>query len=87
MQWGGECRIYRKKRYEDVRLNIIIVTRGWAGVNFPEKKRYVTLQWPPRQYKVDFHNLSRQQVDESAVALWRVCQMEKVDFQVRLKGY
>ena len=26
-----------KKRYEDVRFNVISVTRGWAGVNFPEK--------------------------------------------------
>ena len=35
-----------KKRYEGVRFNVIIVTRGWVGVQFPEKKRYVTLEWP-----------------------------------------
>ena len=37
-----------KKRYEDVRFNIISVTRGWVGVKFPGKKRYVTLEWPPQ---------------------------------------
>ena len=26
-----------KKRYEDVRFNVISVTRGWVGVKFPEK--------------------------------------------------
>ena len=43
---GGGCQIFRKKRYECVRCNVIIVTRGWVGVQFPEKKRYVTLEWP-----------------------------------------
>ena len=36
----------RKKRYEDVRFNVISITRGWVGVKFPGKKRYVTLEWP-----------------------------------------
>ena len=36
-----------KKRYEGVRFNVISVTRGWVEVQFPEKKRYVTLEWPP----------------------------------------
>ena len=31
------------KRYEGVRFNVISVTRGWVGVPFPEKRRYVTL--------------------------------------------
>ena len=36
-----------KKRYEGVRFNVISITRGWlGGVNFKEKKRYVTLEWP-----------------------------------------
>ena len=39
-----------KKRYEGVRLNIIIVTRGWVGVEFPGKKHYVTLQRPLRSH-------------------------------------
>ena len=26
-----------KKRYEDVMFNVINVTRGWVGVQFPEK--------------------------------------------------
>ena len=30
-----------KKRYEGVRFDVISVTRGWVGVQFPEKKRYV----------------------------------------------
>ena len=35
-----------KKRYEGVRFNVISVTRGWVGVQFPDKNRYVTLEWP-----------------------------------------
>ena len=33
-----------KKHYEGVRFNVISVMRRW--VQFPEKKRYVTLEWP-----------------------------------------
>ena len=43
---GGGVIFARKKRYEGVRSNVISVTRGWVGVNFPGKKRYVTLEWP-----------------------------------------
>ena len=35
-----------KKRYEGGRFNVITVTRGWVGAQFPGKKRYVTLEWP-----------------------------------------
>ena len=38
---GGGVKFSGKKRYEDVRSNVI-VTRGWVGVQFPEKKHYVT---------------------------------------------
>ena len=43
---GGGVKFSRKKRYEGVRSNVISVTRGWVGVQFPGKKRYVTLEWP-----------------------------------------
>ena len=43
---GGGVKFSGKKRYEGVKFNVIIVTRGWVGVQFPEKKRYVTLEWP-----------------------------------------
>ena len=33
-----------KKRYERVRFNVISVTRECVGVQFPENKRYVTLE-------------------------------------------
>ena len=42
----GPFRFSGKKRYEGVRFNVISVTRGSEGVQFPEKKRYVTLEWP-----------------------------------------
>ena len=38
-----------KKRYEDVRFNVVIsVTRGVGGCQISGKKRYVTLEveWP-----------------------------------------
>ena len=43
-----------KKCYEGVRFNVISVTRGRVGVQFPGKKRYVTLEWPLRKntYKI-----------------------------------
>ena len=34
---GGGGKIFRKKRYEGVMFNDISVTRGWVGVQFPEK--------------------------------------------------
>ena len=37
-----------KKRYEDVRFNVISITKGWVVVKFPGKKCYVTFEWPPR---------------------------------------
>ena len=43
--WGGGVRFYGKKRYKGVRLTIICVMRGWVVVQFPQKKRYVTLEW------------------------------------------
>ena len=43
---GGGCKIFRKKCYKGVTFNVICITRGWVGVQFPEKKRYVTLEWP-----------------------------------------
>ena len=46
MQMGSGCQIFRKNGYDGVRFNVISVTRGWLGVPFPEKKHYVTLEWP-----------------------------------------
>ena len=43
---GGGVTFSGKKRYEGVRYNVISVTRGWVGVQFPWKNRYVTLEWP-----------------------------------------
>ena len=34
---GGGGKIFRKKRYEGVMFNVISVTRGWVGSNFPKK--------------------------------------------------
>ena len=42
----GGVRFSGKKHYEGVRFNVISVTRGWVGVQFPDKKPYVTLEWP-----------------------------------------
>ena len=34
---GGGVRFSGKKRFEGVRFNVICITRGWVGVQFPEK--------------------------------------------------
>ena len=36
---------FPKKNITKVRFNVVSVTRGGCGVKFPEKKRYVTLEW------------------------------------------
>ena len=41
----GGVTFFGKKRYEGVRYNVISITRGWVGVQFPGEKRYVTLEW------------------------------------------
>ena len=43
---GNVSNFLEKTHYEDVRFNIISVTRGWVRVKFPGKKRYITLEWP-----------------------------------------
>ena len=47
---GGVSNVLEKKRYEGVRFNVISVTRGWVWVQFPGKKRYLTLEWPQCSY-------------------------------------
>ena len=46
--WGWGAKFSGIKRYEGVMFNIISATGGgWVGgVQFPGKKRYVTLEWP-----------------------------------------
>ena len=39
---GGGVSFHGKKRYEDVRFNVISVTRGWVGGQISRKKVYVT---------------------------------------------
>ena len=43
----GGVKFSGKNLYKDVMFNVISVTRGWVGVKFPGKKRYVTFEWPP----------------------------------------
>ena len=43
---GGVSHFLEKKHSEGVRYNVISITRGWVEVQFPGKKRYVTLEWP-----------------------------------------
>ena len=46
----GGCQISQKRCYEGVLLNVISVTKGWVGVQFPGKMHYVTLEWPLMSY-------------------------------------
>ena len=41
---GGGVKFSGKKRYEGARFNVISVTRGWVGVQFPGKTHYVRLE-------------------------------------------
>ena len=45
MEVGG-VNFSGRKCYECVRFNVNSVTRGWVGVQFSGKKRYVSLEWP-----------------------------------------
>ena len=42
---GGSVSNFPEKDVTNV-FNIISVTRGRVDVNFPEKKHFVTLEWP-----------------------------------------
>ena len=42
----GGAKFSGKKHYEGLRFNVISITMGWVGVQFPEKQRYITLEWP-----------------------------------------
>ena len=43
----GGVRFSGKKRYEGVRFNVICITEGWVGVQFPQKKALSnTCEWP-----------------------------------------
>ena len=48
MGWLGDGwhQISRKKCCKGVVFNVISATTRWLGIKFPEKKRYVTLEWP-----------------------------------------
>ena len=50
------CQISRKRCYEDVRFNVIGVTRGVGGCGISRKKRYLTLECPLWMF---FHLRSR----------------------------
>ena len=67
---GGGVNFSKKKCYEGVRFNVISVTRGWVGVQFPEKKRYVTLEWPltPRTIMIYYRVLATHLTTELAAA-------------------
>ena len=41
---GGGVTFFRKKALRRCKVHVISVTRGWVGVQFPGKKRYVTLE-------------------------------------------
>ena len=43
-----------KKRYEGVTFNVISVTRGWVGVNFPEKSVTQHLNGPSCRHYTGF---------------------------------
>ena len=58
----------KKMRYKGVRFNVISVTRGWVGVKFPGKKRYVTLEWP---LKYETRPVMKAKVD-GTLMIWKV---------------
>ena len=66
MQWGGGgVPNSPEKCCQGVHVNIISVTRGWVGVQFPEKKRYVALEWRPLSANGGENNLERRRSEEA----------------------
>ena len=45
MQLVCGVRFPEKKHFKGIRFNVISVTRRWVGVEFPDKKCYVILEW------------------------------------------
>ena len=74
---GGGCQIFRKKSYEGVRFDVICVMRGWVGVQFPEKKRDVRLEWPLRHMHIHdrhMHRHTQTLAYQHAVSQLGICQ-------------
>ena len=46
MGGGGVSGFPEKNLYDGVRFVVISVMRGWVGVKFLGKQRYVILEWP-----------------------------------------
>ena len=60
----GGVKFSGEKRYEGVVCNVISITRGWVGVQFPGKKRYITLERSLTAFNHQFINgPCSQQVD------------------------
>ena len=41
-------------------FNVISITRGWVGIQFPGKKCYVTLEWPLMNFEKIYIGISCQ---------------------------
>ena len=41
---GGRVSNFLDKALQRCTIHVISIMRGWVGVNFPEEKRYVTLE-------------------------------------------
>ena len=54
--WDIWVRISEDEHYEGVCSNVVSIRRRCECVKLPEKKRYVTLEWPLRQENVKFRN-------------------------------
>ena len=43
---GVEGSNFPEELHKGLWFNVVSITRGWVGVKFQGKKRYVTLEWP-----------------------------------------
>ena len=46
---GAGVSNFQKKTLQ--KCTVVLGGGGWVGVKFPEKKCYITFEWPPVNYK------------------------------------
>ena len=76
-----------QKHYEDVRFNVISITRGWVGIKFPEKKalrKAWTAHYSIQSTTYDDDNADINSLVDACLQHQRVLEVDACDLDLRL---
>ena len=63
-----------------LRYNVLSIRRRWEGVKFPEKKHYVTLEWPLSQANVECTNYWKLQFEPTVYTIHNFTIPRQLDY-------